>query len=70
MAARTGFTTEGAQKAFAAAVVSIAAVVGFFVAVDPSTVESVVAIGGAVLNVVGVYLTRNRPANGLARRVD
>lgn len=62
MAARTGFTVEGAQKAVAAAIVSGAALVGFFVAVDPSTVETLVALSGAVLNVVGVYLTRNKPS--------
>lgn len=61
MATRTPFTAEGAQKAVAAAIVSIAALVGFFVAVDPNTVETIVALSGAALNVVAVYQTRNKP---------
>lgn len=52
----------GFQKAIAAAIVSVAAVVGYFVTVDPSTVESVVAVAGAVVNVAAVYLKANSPA--------
>lgn len=61
MATKAPFTVEGAQKAVAAAIASGAALVGFFVAVDPNTVETIVALSGAVFNVVAVYLTRNQP---------
>ncbi len=58
---RTEFTVEGAQKAVAAAITAGAALVGFFVAVEPSTVQSIVAVVGALFNVVAVYLTTNKP---------
>lgn len=62
MATKTPFSAEGAQKAVAAAIVAGASLLGFFVAVDPNTVETIVAISAAVLNVVAVYQTRNQPS--------
>lgn len=66
-----GHTIDEVRKAIAAAVVSVAALVGFFVAVDPSTVETIVAVVGALLNVVAVYQTTNAGPTGVsAGRID
>lgn len=61
-----GHSVEEVRKAIAAAVVSVAALVGFFVAVDPNTVETIVALVGAGLNVVAVYAARNEGGSTVA----
>jgi hypothetical protein len=58
---KTPITAEGVQKAVAAFIVSVASLVGFFVAVDPDTVETILAVTAAVVNVGAVYQTRNKP---------
>lgn len=47
------------RKAVAAAVVSVAALAGFFVTVDPNVVQSALAVLTAVANVYVVWRTTN-----------
>lgn len=50
------------RKAVAAAVVSVAALAGFFVTVDPNVVQSALAVVAALTNVYVVWRTTNAPS--------
>lgn len=54
------------KKAIASAIVAVAALVGFFVTFDPNTVETIVALTGAVVEVGAVYATRNERVTPVA----
>lgn len=64
-----GYTLPEARKTLAALVISILGLVAYFLTFDPGLEPAIVAVSIAVLNVAGVFLSKNHTLDDVQKAV-